>query len=415
MTFKSCSIASFVSAVAVGMVLAASQPAQDWPQWRGPNRDGLRSSFTEPQTWPEKLELQWEKSVGLGHSSPLIADGKIYLFTRQGKSEVVSCLEIATGRDLWQEAYPAPYRMNSAARSHGKGPKSTPVIDRGRLFTLGISGILSSFDAESGKLRWRKDFADTFGQTSPLYGAAMSMMVDGDYLIAHVGGQDDGALMAFHTDSGEVRWSWKGDGPGYAAPIIAELDGSRQIVTQAQEHLIGVSVENGKLLWSIPFSTAYTQNVPTPVVYRETLIFSGLDKPTFAIRPRRTDDGWTTETIWENRDVSMYMSSPVLIGEWLFGFSDRRRGQFFCLDAATGATRWISEGRAGANAAIIGAGEFLFLLTTNAELIVARATAESYDVVRNYTVAQSSTWAHPVILDHGVLIKDESKLALWKF
>jgi hypothetical protein len=145
------------------------------------------------------------------------------------------------------------------------------------------------------------------------------------------------------------------------------------------------------------------------------LIFSGLDKPTFAVRPRRADGGWTAETIWENREVSMYMSSPVLIGEALFGFSDRRRGQFFCLDAATGTTRWIGEGRAGTNAAIIGAGEFLFLLTTNAELIVARATAESFDVVRKYTVAQSPTWAHPVILDHGVLIKDESKLAFWGF
>ncbi len=406
---------SLVSAVAVGTVLAASQSAKDWPQWRGPNRDGLLTSFSKTGTWPEELELQWEKSVGLGHSSPLIADGKIYLFTRQGEREVVSCLDISTGRDLWQEAYPAPYNMNSAATSHGKGPKSTPVIDRGRLFTLGISGILSSFDAESGKLRWQKDFADEFSQTSPLYGAAMSMIVDGDYLIAHVGGNDDGALMAFHTDTGEARWSWKGDGPGYASPIIAELDGTRQIVTQAQEHLIGVSVEKGNLLWSIPFSTAYTQNVPTAVVYQGSLIFSGLDKPTFAVRPRRADGGWTAETIWENREVSMYMSSPVLIGEALFGFSDRRRGQFFCLDAATGTTRWIGEGRAGTNAAIIGAGEFLFLLTTNAELIVARATAESFDVVRKYTVAQSPTWAHPVILDHGVLIKDESKLAFWGF
>jgi outer membrane protein assembly factor BamB len=399
-----------------GFVVAlAKQPlaGQDWPQWRGPNRDGVVSSFSEPKVWPEKLKPIWKISVGTGHSSPVLAGGRIYIHTRQGEREVVSCLNLDTGKLLWQEGYPAPYTMNPAAVSHGKGPKSTPVISNGKLYTMGITGILACFDSDTGKVLWRKEFSREFKETSPLFGVSMSPAVEGGLVIAHVGGHDQGALEAFNAETGEVKWSWKGDGPGHASPIIVEQGGTRQVVTQTQKYLVGVSASNGKLLWSIPFTTDYDQNIVTPLLYQQMLIFSGLSKGTTAIKVIKKGNDWSTEKVWENPQISMYMNSPVLSGDLLFGLSHRNKGQFFCLDARTGATLWTSDGRQGENAAMVSAGDVLFLLTNDAELIVARKSAKGFEPIRRYTVAESPTWAHPVVMGPRILIKDASTLALW--
>jgi outer membrane protein assembly factor BamB len=395
------------------LITATDTAAQDWPQWRGPNRDGVVSSFSQPDSWPEQLKLEWRGTVGQGHASPVVAGGKVYQFSRQGEQEAVTCLDLDSGRSRWQQRYPAPYRMNPAARSHGSGPKSTPVVSDGKIFTFGISGTLSCFDAETGEIVWTKDFEDQYAETSPLYGTAMSPLVADGLLIAHVGGHGGGALTAFDADSGEVRWEWDGDGPGYASPIIAELGGTRQLVTQTQEHIVGVGVESGELLWEIPFTTAYVQNIVTPVLHGQDLIFSGLDKGIVAIRVSRNNGEWTTEKVWETKELSMYMSSPVLKGDVLFGLSQFRRGQFFALDARTGSALWTSEGRQGRNASVSIAGEVLFFLTNEAELTVAKATKEGFEPIRQYSVAESPTWAHLVVVGNRMLVKDDSTLSLW--
>jgi len=303
--------------------------------------------------------------------------------------------------------------MNPAAVKHGEGPKSTPVFAGGKLYTLGISGILSCFDGASGTVRWRKEFSKQFKETSPLFGTAMSPVVDRGLLIAHVGGNDDGALAAFDAESGEVRWSWKGDGPGYTSPVIVELAGVRQVVTQSQQNIVGVDAGSGALLWKIPFTTPYVQNIVTPVVYRDMLIFSGLSKGMMAVAVSKTGGQFSTKEIWKTQDASMYMNSPVLKGDLLFGFSHKNKGQFFCLDAVSGATKWIGEPRQGDNAAIVVAGQTLLFLKDDGELIVARAGAKGFEAVRRYTVAESPTWAHPLVLDGGIAIKDLDSLALW--
>jgi outer membrane protein assembly factor BamB len=386
--------------------------AQDWPQWRGPHRDGVLAGFSEPKIWPEKLKPIWKVNVGVGHSSPVVAGGRIFLHSRQDEEEVVSYFDLSNGKRIWKESYSVPYTMNPAAVAHGKGPKSTPVVSEGRLYTLGITGILSCFDIKAGRLLWRKEFSKEFKETSPLFGTSMSPLVDRGLLIVNIGGHDHGALTAFDAQTGEVKWTCKGDGPGHASPIVVDLGGTRQAVTQTQNHLVGVDVSNGKLLWSIPFTTEYDQNIVTPVLYQQTLIYSGVFKETAAIRVAKKGDGWATEKVWANPGVSMYMNSPVVSGDLLYGFSHRNKGQFFCLDARTGATLWTSEGRYGENAAIVNAPEVLFLLTNDAQLMIARKNAKKFDPVRRYTVADSPTWAHPVVVGNRVLIKDASTLAL---
>lgn len=394
--------------------LGAPAVAQDWPQWRGPNRDGAVSSLAVPKVWPSRLVKRWQIPVGLGYSSPLLVSGRIILLSRKGDDEVVSCIDFKTGNQLWRDAYPAPYAMNPAATRHGKGPKSTPVYQAGRLCTLGISGILSCFDAESGRLRWRVEQGKKYPNTSPLYGTSTSPIIDRGLLITHLGGNDSGGLTAFNLEDGKIAWSWNGDGPGYASPIIAEFGGVRQVVTQSQENLIGVAVGDGKLLWSVPFTTPYVQNIITPVVYGQILIFSGLEKGVTAIKVERSAGKWSVERLWENSEVSFYMSTPVLNGNLLFGMSHRNKGRFVALNAETGKTLWTTAGREGDNAAILTSGDKLFLLTSDAEFFVAQAGSSGFEPLHRYTVAQSPTWAHPVLAGgKHILVKDAETLTLW--
>lgn len=385
------------------LLFSAFLSAADWPEWRGPNRDGLLTG--EPASWPEKLNLKWKITIGEGHASPILAVGTIYIFSRLNDQETASAIDPADGKIRWQQHYPAPYKINPAATGHGQGPKSTPLYSNGKLYTLGISGILSSFDAETGKLRWRKEFTQQYKEGAPDFGTSMSPVIDNGLLIAHVGGTKLGAITAFDASTGDVKWTWDGDSPAYASPIVVDLGGVRQVVTQTHSNIVSLAVATGKLLWKLPFTTNYDQNIVTPVLYKDTLIFSGLDKGVFAVR--------SGQIVWQNKDVAMYMNSPVLVGDNLYGFSHLKKGQLFCLDARTGATLWTGSPRAGDNAALLASSSTLFALTPDAKLIVAKPTAKGLGEIRRYDVADGATWAHPLIMPDGFLIKDVKTLARW--
>jgi len=389
--------------------------AQDWPQWRGPARTGVIEGFKPPASWPDRPKQIWKVQAGIGHASPIVAAGRVYLFSRTGDQESISARDLMTGKELWRQAYDATYTMNPAATAHGKGPKSTPVHDRGRIFTFGISGVLSAWQAQDGRLLWRKDFKKEFKSTIPDFGVAMSPIVAGDLLILHAGGIGEGAVMALDPASGTTKWAWKGDGPAYSSPIVAEFGGTRQIVTLSQRSVVGLSLADGGLLWQLPFTTEYDQNSVTPVVVGDAIVYSGIAKPTTAIRVSRNAGKWQTSEVWQNADVPMYMSSPVAFGGYLYGLTHRNRGQFYCLDVKTGKTMWTTKGREGENAAMLTAGDLVFAMTTEGELVVMRANPNQFDAVKRYTVADSAVWAHPVLIGNGLVVKDVETLAYWAF
>ena len=390
---------------------AAQAFAPDWPQWRGPGRDGRVEGFAAPQVWPKELKEQWRVTVGVGHSSPLFVDGKVYVFARQGEQETLLCLDGGSGKELWRSGLAVAYQMNPAATGHGKGPKSTPVTGNGKIYTFGISGVLSCHDARTGKLIWRKDFSKQYPATSPLYGTAMSPVLENGMLIAHVGGQDKGALTAFDAETGNVKWSYDADGPAYGSPLVLNLAGVRQVVTFTQKEFVGVSAADGKLLWKIPAKSSYDTNSVTAVAYKETLIISREDQGLSAIRLVKRGQEIVPEEAWSNKDNELYMNSPVLEGKLLYGLSARRKGQFFCIDAETGKTVWQSPGRMGENAAILNAGKLILALTNDARLIVLSTGSGEYAPLAEYTVAKSQTWAHPLVLGSRILVKDETTLA----
>jgi outer membrane protein assembly factor BamB len=288
------------------------------------------------------------------------------------------------------------------------------VLAAGKLVTLGISGILSCWDADSGQRLWQRRFESVYSATSPLYGTATSPLVLKDMCIVHVGGHDSGALTAFNLQSGETIWKWAEDGPAYTSPIITTLAGKTQLVTQSQEHCLGVDPAGGELLWKFRYTTQYTMNIATPVRYRDLVIFSGYRRGTTAYRIAAVAGKWTAEQAWHNPDVSMFMSSPVLVGDQLYAFAQERAGQLVCMDPGTGRVRWRGPARAGENAALVAGGGVLFMLTTGSELIVLRPNARRYTELARYRVAGTPTWAHPAIAGSRIVVKDREHLILWE-
>jgi outer membrane protein assembly factor BamB len=392
------------------ILFVVSANAQDWPQWRGPNRDGNAPAISS--SWPKTLKEEWKVTVGVGHASPVVADGKIFVFARQGEEETLLCLDAVTGKEIWKTSQPISYTMHEAATPHGKGPKSTPVVSKDSVYTLGISGVLSAHDARTGKLKWRHEFSKQYPKTSPLFGTAMSPIIDKGLVIAHVGGPDKGALTAFDAETGAVKWTNDLDGPAYASPILVTLAGVRQIVTFMQKDFVGVDAATGKLLWKMPAKTEYDENNVTAIAYKDMVIFFREKERLSAIRLVKQGEQIVPQEVWNNKDNYLYMSTPVLQGSTLLGFSSLKKGQFFALDADTGKTLWQGPGRAGENAAILNVGGSAFVALTNeAALIVLPVNAKEYAPSVQYTVANSPTWAHPVVIGNRILIKDETTLS----
>jgi outer membrane protein assembly factor BamB len=393
--------------VCLGAALAIA--AVDFPQWRGPNRDGTIASTTRTE-WPEKLRQVWRITVGEGHSSPVVAGNRVFQFARvAGDREVLAAYDVATGKKLWEHGYAAPYQMNSAAYAHGKGPKATPVTGSGKVCALGITGTVTCLDSATGKVAWsHPNLGDA------LFGTASSPVIDGGFLITQTGKQDSGSISAYSLVDGSKKWSAKTDGAGYSSPVIADLGGARQALVETQKSIVGVNVSDGTILWRIPISTPYDQNSVTPLVAGDLVIYSGLANPVTAVRPVRSGSQWQTPKVWENTEVGMYMSSPVIAAGRLYGLSHKNKGQFFALDPKTGKTFWTGEGRQAENAALLASGNTVFALTTSAELLVMRAGPKGLEMVRRYKVSETSeTWAHPVIFDDQILVKDKNTLSLW--
>jgi len=386
--------------------------ADEWPQWRGPARDGRIGTLAERAAWPEALAPGWKLKVGIGHASPVVSGGRVFEFSREGEAEVVRALELGSGRELWKQSYPVAYEMNPAAAGHGKGPKATPVVAEGRVFTLGISEVLSAWDAASGRLLWRRTFDSAHRATAPSYGTAASPVVDGERVIAFVGGDGDGELAAFDVRTGAPVWAWKGDGPGYASPVVATWEGVRQVVTQSQNALVAVAADSGALLWKAELKTPYEQNAVTPIVSDGLVVYTGLDAPLRAVRPVKHGAAFAIETVWTNTEVGGYLSTPVVDGGRIFGLSHKKKGQWFCVDLATGKTLWLTDGRQAESAAILAGAGVLFALDTEGSLTVAKADPAGWRPLRKWSVAASATWAHPVVLSDGILVKDVDTLAL---
>jgi outer membrane protein assembly factor BamB len=390
------------------MVGASSVRAQDWPQWLGPNRDGKATGFTAPSAWPKELTQKWKITVGEGVATPALVGDKLYVFSRQDGSEIVRCLESATGKELWKDSYETG-GATGIARDFS-GPRCSPAVADGKVVTLGIRGILSCYDAASGKKLWRNE--DFKGSYPRFMTSSSPIIVDG-LCIAQMGGEQSGTIAAYELATGKEKWQYKGDGTAYASPVLLAQGGAKVLVAETMKSIIGVSVADGKLLWETPFRiSGRGYNASTPMVAGQTVIFSGTSRGTKAVKIEKKDDAtFAPKELWSNSENSVQYNTPIVKNGLVFGLTSGNK--LFCIDA-DGKTAWTSSipGRGGYGT-IVDAGSVLFALTPKAELKVYEPSDKEYKQLGSYKVADDETYAYPVVAGNRVFVKDRNSLTLW--
>jgi len=393
------------------LILVGSASAQ-WAQWRGPGRDGVVQGFEIPEVWPEQLNLIWKEKVGYGHASPVAEGGAVYTFTREKDDEIVTKLELSTGKKIWRQKYEAISTLDWYGS--GNHPKSTPAVSDGRLVTFGITGVLTCWDLESGDALWRHTFEDEFETPYPAFGAAVSPLVVDGKIYVHVGGKESGAFRCLSLESGETIWSWGGDSPAYASPVLMATGSEPLVVTQSMKFLVGLEAGTGVEAWRIPFETAQEQNTITALIRGDEVIYSGYQAGTHAIRVSR-DSAWHTDEVWSQKEISQYMGSPVLADDLLIGFDHKKKGRLFGMDPDTGEMLWVTHGRWGKTASIVLINDHIAVLSIDGQISFSPLSRDGHKTAAYYDVASTETWAHPAFAEGVIVIKDERHVSAWRF
>jgi len=385
--------------------------AQEWSQWRGPQRDGSVPDSSTPKAWPEALKRVWRTEIGEGYSSPVVAGNRVFVHGRRDPDEIVVALDLADGKTVWQQKYAAAFNKNQYATGMAKGPNSTPLVLGKRLFTLGVTAILKAWDTDTGQELWSKDFSKTVDTSKMFCGTAASPLAVSDRLVIQVGSDiHGGQILGLEPDTGKTAWEWKGLGPGYASPAVINVAGKAQIVTLTQGSILGLEARTGEQLWSISFPDEWHENIVSPIWTGSHLIVSGTRQGTHAFTLQQQAGKWQATESWKTPEVAMYMSSPVHGDNLIYGHSSKRKGQFFALDAKTGTVRWTTEGREGEHASVLLTSRHVIFLTNGADLIVARRNTSNFAVEHRYQVAEAATWAMPVLLGSDILVRDATGL-----
>jgi outer membrane protein assembly factor BamB len=381
--------------------------AQDWPQWRGPNRDGVLTGFQAPQTWPEQFTRQWSVPVGEANASPALVGDRLFVFVRQGDEEVTLALNAANGERVWRDAYETPAVVGPAI-GH-PGPRGSPTVADGKVLVLGVTGILSCLNAADGALVWRKD---AFPGQFPTFYTGLSPIAVDDMAIAHLGSEQNGAIIAFDMTSGEEKWRWSGDGPAYGSPVVATIGGVKQIITIAAGNVVGVASADGRELWRIPLAgggRAYFSS--TPIVDGSTIYITAAGQGFRAARIAESGGAFTAEELWSTREVSSSFNTPVLKNGLLFGLSEGRT--YYCINASNGQVAWQDSERFDRFGSILDGGSVMLGLSIDGNLVVFRPSAEGFARIASVKVADSQTYAHPIVSGNRVFVKDETNVTLW--
>jgi outer membrane protein assembly factor BamB len=411
MKARSC----FSGIVFVSLVVSLAGPglAQNWPQWRGPNRDAKAADFKAPTTWPAELTQKWTVPVGDGCATPALVGERLYVFTRQGGDEIIRCLDAVTGDQKWSDKFQsAP--ADGFARDF-PGPRCSPTVADGKLITMGVRGALSCYDAVSGERLWRRD--DFPGAWPQFYTSSSPIVVDSQ-CIAQVGSDRNGGIVSYDLKTGEPKWKWTVDGPAYGSPTLLSLDGLRVLVTITSKNMIALNMADQTTLWQIPYAPpprgGLNYNASSPMVDGNIIYFSGGGRGTKAVRLEKPGSDPPATELWSNPDVSVQFNTPVLKDGFLYGLS--KTNNLFCLNAADGKTAWTTsrrlDGRAGYGS-VVDAGSVLLALAGAGNLIVFEPTDKEYKEIAKYKVADIDTYAYPVASGNRIFVKGKDTVNLW--
>jgi outer membrane protein assembly factor BamB len=406
----------FALACALCLSAAGTAPADDWPHWRGPNHDGhVPDGVAVPQMLPPAPKVLFKIPVGNGLASPVVAGGKLFHLDNQNNKEILHANDAMTGEPIWNATLDDVHKDSQSP----PGPRCTPLVDGDRVYAQSCRGQLTCFSAADGKPLWQanfvKDFDATFigekgqAQGALRHGYNASPLIDGQRLIALVGGKDHAAVVAFDKTTGKVLWKAQNATPAYAPPVIAILGGRRQLLCFMVEGLLSLDPANGALLWEVPVKTTFGRHAATPVVIGDTIVISSHQVGLIGIKVARdSGDKLTATRAWTNKDAAINFASPVAAGAHVYALGPQKN--LICVDPITGQILWskdnFSVADAGhAHAAIIAMGPNLLVLMDGGQLLLVAADPKAYREFAR-TQVSGTTWSNPAYANGNLYLRD---------
>jgi outer membrane protein assembly factor BamB len=432
MTFRQILIAISLPAAVVLPLLwgpHAQLLADDWPQWRGPRRDGVWQETGILDRFPDpQIELRWRVPISSGYSGPTVAAGRVYVTdrcTEPRQVERVHCFDARTGRGLWTYAYDCRY----ADVGYTAGPRASVTIADGRAYALGTMGHLHCFDAANGRLLWRRDLNADYRIRMPIWGIAAAPLVDDDLVILQIGGSDGACIVALDTATGMEKWRALDDEASYSAPLIIDQADLRVLVCWTGDHLAGLDPASGKTYWKYPVPpTRMVINVPTPVVDGDRLFVSSFYDGSLMLRLH--GDGPRVEKIWRRRGrnerdtdaLHAMIGTPYLQGDYVYGVDSY--GQLRCLDARNGDRVWedltATPPARWSNIHIVRNGPRIWMFNERGELIICTLSPDGFHEISRAKLLEPTTgqlprrggvcWAHPAYADKHVFVRNDREL-----
>lgn len=390
----------------VSLTLACSlAQAEDWPRWRGPRGDGISMETNIQDKWPaDGLRKLWSHKVGIGFASPVAVEGKVYLFTLEGKSERLTCYDAQSGNVIWQQEYQGGW----TAASSFPGTRATPWIENGRIYTYGGASDLVARNLADGKELWRTNiFKETGVREALTWGQASSPLIVGD-LIYVQNGKGGPVAVAVNKNDGKIAWKAQAVGlGGYAQPVLIDVEGTRQLIVFGGEIVYALNPQTGATIWQQPWETKYEVNATTPV-YRDghLLVTSGYDSGSMMLKvgPAGATKLWEHRGSAGNKHVKSRFQGVILEGDNLYANSE---GTLRCMSWPDGKIKWENRAvRLGAGGSIVKAGDKLIALGERGTLYLFKATPEGSEKISELEVAEGDrNWATPLIYNGKLYVK----------
>lgn len=384
-------------------ILGAESTAQQtaWPQWRGPNRDGISAETGLLKIWPENgPNVLWRIPLGEGYSGIAVAQEYAYTMFAAGDDEFVVCLDATSGIEHWR------FRTDSRfTESHGNGPRSTPTVDNDRLYVVSAKGNLYALNTKDGKKIWECNLQEEFGSSLPSWGFAGSVLIEEDLLLLAIGDQEGKSLAAFNKYNGTLQWTAYTDALSYSSPIAVTFNKQRQIIFLTANNIVSVAPESGQIYWTHQWSD--TINITTPMFIPPDKIFisSAYDKGATLLKMRVTDKTIEIDEIWMNRVMKNWFNSSVLHDNFLYGFDN---AIFKCIAADSGQEQWKTRGFE--RGSVILADGHLIALGENGKLVLVEASAEAYREKSSVQILEGKCWTPPTLSGGKLYLRNEKEM-----
>lgn len=384
---------------------SAAVPAAYWTDFRGPLRDGHYRERPILTDWPAGGPKPiWKQPVGGGYASFVIARGRAFTIEQRGPQEVVVAYDVATGRELWTNAWTAAFRELMG----GDGPRATPTWSESHVYALGAQGELRSIDDGSGRTMWRTNILEDSGGKNLQWGMSASPLIVDNTVVVLPGGPSGQSVMAYDRVTGKRAWSAQGDQQAYSSPMLVTLAGVRQIVVFSASRLMGLTPDGGKMLWEYPWKTQFDINASQPLVVGDNRVFVSTGYGTCAavIELTASGDTLTPREVWRNIRMKNQFSSSVVHDGFIYGLDE---SILACLDASTGELKW-KGGRYGYGQVLLASGN-LIVLTEDGNIALVRATPERHMEQVRFPVLDGKTWNHPAMADGYLLVRNLAEMA----